>query len=804
MDPLSIACSALALAGVAAKIYDAISTLRRIGEVPGKVNVLKQDIKELEGLLRLVSGALNEQSCVPEASQEVLTDALAGAKGSLEKLGQALGRLTDACAGSRIKIISKTTIWIREETVFQRLREDVASVKGTLSNVLGTLSVKQQDVLLQGMREMLTWATKTQLENQVIDKLLAGNHLALNERLDRDQQAIASRIEALIALLTIQPLPLVQNTIPAQPSPLTEPVGNGHTRDIEPLHRAPCRSWCPCSCHMNRKRKFGSPMMVNGVLGRISMGYSGIPHLNTPCNFPACRGCRIRRPAVATLECWLPAWLATMNLKFHLTYLARSGPSFQLSTTRRVSDDSQSISFAMRGDIEGLRHLFAQGLAGPRDVSDSRGYTLMRWALYGGMHNFDTVRFLISEGATVDEASYDNVWDFVSRGKCTTPQQTALRCITEGGEGDWVEEQNFPLVHRIILGMSSKSLALELAENENAVHLTDAQHRTALDWATARSQLDDMVLLIKHGADPNNMDITGRTPVLHAVDSHNIDSLRIILDAGGSPNPEYPEGLLRSSPLTAAGFAGMPTLLKLLLERYAEPNACNPEGLTALHSVARTHNTDCALLLLEHSANLNAVSRSGQTPLTTAIKYNNHPVLRLFVDRCYNYMTSTTFSGPKILPVVAEFADVDTINMLTAVHPLKAAYDLSPKSVTMSRALLEQRRDYDEKLADAFDTLVATAVAEIEETKSIDSLLESGFFLSARSSFHSELSEAASSLSSLDNSFTTRNDIGTEQWESIGERFYSPASPSSGWLFESPTSPLSPVVQQPEGRIVEI
>ena len=161
-------------------------------------------------------------------------------------------------------------------------------------------------------------------------------------------------------------------------------------------------------------------------------------------------------------------------------------------------------------------------------------------------------------------------------------------------------------------------------------------------------------------------------------------------------------------------------------------------------------------------------------------------------------------AGPKILPVVAEFADVDTINMLTAVHPLKAAYDLSPKSVTMSRALLEQRRDYDEKLADAFDTLVATAVAEIEETKSIDSLLESGFFLSARSSFHSELSEAASSLSSLDNSFTTRNDIGTEQWESIGERFYSPASPSSGWLFESPTSPLSPVVQQPEGRIVEI
>jgi ankyrin repeat protein len=299
----------------------------------------------------------------------------------------------------------------------------------------------------------------------------------------------------------------------------------------------------------------------------------------------------------------------------------------------------------MEGNIEGLKHLFSQGLAGPRDVSDSRGYTLMRWALYGGMHNYETVRFLISEGAVVDETSYENVWDFFLRGKCTNSQEDALRCITQGGEGNWVEEQNFPLVHRIILGMSFKSLATELDENAEAVYLTDAQNRTALDWATARSQLGDMALLIKYGADPNNMDLTGRTAVLHAVDSHNCDSLRIILEAGGNPNPTYPKGLFRSSPLTAAGFAGMPTLLKLLLDFEADPNACNPEGLTALHSVARTHNTECALLLLEYGANLNAMSNNGRTPLTTAIIHNNHPVLSLFVGRCYEYMNTPRFNG---------------------------------------------------------------------------------------------------------------------------------------------------------------
>ena len=147
------------------------------------------------------------------------------------------------------------------------------------------------------------------------------------------------------------------------------------------------------------------------------------------------------------------------------------------------------------------------------------------------------------------------------------------------------------------------------------------------------------------------MDIVGRTPVLHAVDSHNISCLRLILEGGGHPNPTMPKGVSRSSPLTAAGFAGMPEMLKLLLDFEASPNACNPEGLTALHSVARTQNVDCALLLLEYGADLNAMSINNGTPLTTAIIHNNHPVLQLFVDRCYEYITTIRLNGRKVLPL---------------------------------------------------------------------------------------------------------------------------------------------------------
>lgn len=60
---------------------------------------------------------------------------------------------------------------------------------------------------------------------------------------------------------------------------------------------------------------------------------------------------------------------------------------------------------------------------------------------------------------------------------------------------------------------------------------------------------------------------------------------------------------------------------------------------------------------------------------------------------------------------------------------------------------MEQRRDFDEKLAGAFETLISIAQAEEVMAWSEDSLAESGLiFTSARSSFHSEIADAMANL----------------------------------------------------------
>lgn len=811
MDPLSIIASVAALAEAAAQISKAISRLRHYGEIPGKIYALKNEISDLEVVLHEIRDALEQKSLSPNGTHGSLEQVLARTKSRLTDLAEALERIANSFEGSKIKVFAKSAVWVKEREVFQTFRDDINSIKGTLSLMLNAANSQSlQHIVLELKKVAVLTLSPGQNDDSV--QGMKDNNRALRTLMDKQHQDLTDRIDAIGELLLTQSL---SNESSPEPDQMPSPFGTAaDTQAVRVVtsRRLSCQSWCRCACHTKRKLDLSAPGIMQGMLGRMFVGYSGLPLLKDRCDF---RGCRDRRNASATVEYWFPSWFVSMNLKVCLTYLPRIGPEFLLSTTRRVADDSQSISFAMQGNIEGLKQLFTNGLAGPRDVSDSRGYTLMRWALYGGMHNYETVKFLISEGALVDETSYENVWDFIMRGKCTETQEGQLRCITDGGGGDWIEEQSFPLVHRIVLGRSSIALATELNENPDAVHLTDAQNRTALDWATARAQLEDMALLLKYGADPNNMDVTGRTPVLHAVDSHDVGSLRVILEAGGNPNPTYPKGMFRSSPLTAAGFAGMPTLLKLLLDFEADPNACNPEGITALHSVARTHNTECAVLLLEYGADLNAMSSHGRTPLTTAIIHNNHPVLQLFTDRCLEYVTAARFNGknyatllpgfdgfknrtctdasfvgPDILAIIAEHADIRTMKILASARPIRFSYDLSFKSLASNRRLLQQRSDYDEKLADAFDELIAIANAESVTTKSFDSYMESGMFFSAKSSFHSELAGAVSKLQSVDVTPTDSDNDEADEWLDPGEMCYSPTSPAGREQFRWPNSPV--------------
>ncbi|KAK1656769.1 ankyrin repeat-containing domain protein [Colletotrichum godetiae] len=292
----------------------------------------------------------------------------------------------------------------------------------------------------------------------------------------------------------------------------------------------------------------------------------------------------------------------------------------------------------MNGNISGLRELFSQGLAQPGDMSATRGFSL--WALYGGLNQYATVQYLLQEGAPVDDESYDHVNDFIHRKRCKSEEEVALKPIWSKGTRDWFDVQNFPQIHRILLAGGPDfriSLVNELKSNPNAVFEKDAKGRTVLDWATARAQLDVMRLLIG-SSNVDSMDRSGRTTVLHAVDSHNHAALEMVLKAGANPNPKIPEGWHRSSPLTSASFGGLTEMVDLLLEHGATINTRNPEGRAALH---------------------------------TAIIRNKHEILRIFVEKC----DGDCLRELELLPVIAQHADEQTKAILKSSGQFPEIFD---------------------------------------------------------------------------------------------------------------------------------
>jgi hypothetical protein len=135
-----------------------------------------------------------------------------------------------------------------------------------------------------------------------------------------------------------------------------------------------CRAGCCCACH--GLRKTATPALVDRLLGQLFVGYAGLPLLSPKCDAEDCEKSQV--PEIS-LEYWFPlGFFWSQIVRLQVGYQASIGPQMSLSTLRRIPDSAQCVNFALKGDIDGLKDLFIRGLASPRDVSSTRGYSILR------------------------------------------------------------------------------------------------------------------------------------------------------------------------------------------------------------------------------------------------------------------------------------------------------------------------------------------------------------------------------------------------------------------------------------------
>ncbi len=113
----------------------------------------------------------------------------------------------------------------------------------------------------------------------------------------------------------------------------------------------------------------------------------------------------------------------------------------------------------------------------------------------------------------------------------------------------------------------------------------------------ANTELSITVLLLNAGADPNIRTWNGsQTPVIRAVEMHDLPLVRLLLDHGANPNTPEPD-FQRNTPLMLAAESGNQEITALLLAHGADPTAKNSAGQTALDIALRNNHPDISALL---------------------------------------------------------------------------------------------------------------------------------------------------------------------------------------------------------------
>jgi ankyrin repeat protein len=134
----------------------------------------------------------------------------------------------------------------------------------------------------------------------------------------------------------------------------------------------------------------------------------------------------------------------------------------------------------------------------------------------------------------------------------------------------------------------------------------------ALHWIVRVDDLETARLLIQAGANAKMADRYGVTPISLAASNGNAAMIKLLLDAGADANSVDPTG--ETTLMTAARIGNLEAV-RTLLDGGAKVDTSDPSfKQTALMIAVRENHPEVVALLAKRGANVNAQTRTGETP----------------------------------------------------------------------------------------------------------------------------------------------------------------------------------------------
>ena len=299
--------------------------------------------------------------------------------------------------------------------------------------------------------------------------------------------------------------------------------------------------------------------------------------------------------------------------------LALASPA--LGNAAVAANDLELVQAARQRDRAAVRALLAEGA----DVEATQldGTTALHWAAHWDDHG--TADLLIRNAAdvnAVNELGATPLWLSSVHGGASM----IGRLLQAGADANAaLPSGETPLMTASRTGMvDAVRVLLRHGADVNAQESSRGQ--TALMWAVAQRHPEVVRVLIEHGADVHARsavrrvivnvgtaggdaefdgsrmvvpeDRGGYTPLLFAARHGDVESARLLLDAGADADVTAPNG---TSALVVAAHGGHTALARFLLESGADPNAADA-GYAALHAAVLRGDHELLGPLLAHGA----------------------------------------------------------------------------------------------------------------------------------------------------------------------------------------------------------
>ena len=193
-------------------------------------------------------------------------------------------------------------------------------------------------------------------------------------------------------------------------------------------------------------------------------------------------------------------------------------------------------------------------------------------------------------------------------------------------------------IHEAAAHGDLKTAQALLEQNPALINLREWKGVTPLHRASKEDSVQMVELLLSKGANPNEKDDAGFTPLLVAVsrgrigENRRLEIAQTLLSHKADINYFYRSGC---SILHEAVRAGDPEMVELLLRNGANVNA-GTRSFSPLHlAVARDDpgHQEAVKILLSHGADVNAKTEYGYTPLDIAIRHGYKNLWTLLLPR---------------------------------------------------------------------------------------------------------------------------------------------------------------------------